>query len=390
MDRQAYGCAAVVTDDDELQSRAVIVEDGRIVAVCREAELPSDIPFTALDGAYLTAGLIDIHVHGAMGRGYNEADAEAARLIGRALLDAGITTALPTMASAQTEDLVAAIPTALADSGKDRPRLPGVHLEGPYLSPDQAGAQDLRALRNPSDGSVDAILELADRIKVVVVAPELPGALDLITRLTDAGIVSAAGHSNGTADDLWAAVDRGLSHITHIFSSQSTIRRRNARRVPGMLEGTLASDGLTVEMIADGHHLPDELMQMAHRCVGERLCLVSDASPGAGLSDGSEYRMADSTYVVEGGVGMTLDRTSFGGSTTLLTDMLPVARDALGITMPELIRMVTSVPAAAAKLDDVGRIAPGYRADFTLFDEHLRPVAVALGGEWQTLRKEMA
>ena len=388
MDRQAYTCDAIVVDDAALHSYAVIVEDGRIQAVCPRAELPSDVQVTELDGAYLTAGLIDVHVHGAGGRGYNESCDEAADAIGRTLLEAGITTALPTLASAQIPDLVDAIPTAMRRSGDRRPWLPGVQLEGPYLALAQAGAQDPAAIRNPDDGSLESILEMAELVAMIAIAPELSGSLGAIERLVEAGVVVAAGHSDGTAAQLRAAQERGLSHVTHIFSGQSTTRREEARRIPGMLEGTLTSDGLTVEMIADGHHLPGDLMRLAHRCLPGALCLISDASPGAGLPEGSSYRMADVEYVVEGGVGMTLDRTSFGGSTTLLSAMLPVARDALGVGVPELMAMVTSTPARAARLEDVGRIAPGYWADLALFDEDLRPKAVALRGQWQLSGKE--
>lgn len=388
MGRQAYTCDAIVADDALLRGHAVLVEDGRIVAVCPRGALSSDVTPTHLEGAYLTPGLIDVHVHGAAGRGYNEGTDDAADVIGAALLAAGITTALPTLATAPIGHLVDAIPVALRRSGQGRPWLPGVQLEGPWLAPTQAGAQDPTALRLPDDGSVDPILELSDQIAMIALAPELPGAMDLVERVVGLGIVAAAGHSDGTAAHLRAAQERGLSHVTHIFSGQSTTRRERARRIPGMLEGALTSDGLTVEMIADGHHLPDELMQLAHRCLPGSLCLVSDASPGAGLPDGSEYRMAEVTYVVEGGVGMTMDRAAFGGSTTLLSAMLPIARDALGIGVAEVIRMVTSVPARAARLDDVGRIAPGHWADLALFDENLRPKAVALRGRWHTPGKE--
>lgn len=392
-DRRAFLGPRIVTDDAVLDDHAVLLDDGRIEAVVPRAQLPVGVPTTDLGPGYLTPGFIDIHVHGAAGRAYNEGTPDAFAAIGDALLAAGVTTALPTLASAPIDDLSAALTTLSATQNTQKtqstqntqpgPSLPGAHLEGPYFSPAQRGAQDLAALRLPSDGSVDRLLEQADAIAMLSLAPELDGAVGLTERVVDAGIVAAAGHTDGTAADLARCEVAGLSHVIHVFSGQSTTVRRGPWRVPGILEATLASDTLTVEMIADGKHLPPLLMRLAHRGAGERLCLVSDATPGAGLPDGSQYRMADVTYDVVDGVGMTLERDAFGGSTTLLGPMLAIAKDALGISLPAAVAMVTAVPARAARLKDVGRLAPSYRADLTLLDDHLVPRAVALRGTWQ-------
>ncbi|MBB5633717.1 N-acetylglucosamine-6-phosphate deacetylase [Cryobacterium mesophilum] len=212
-------------------------------------------------------------------------------------------------------------------------------------------------------------------------APELPGAVELTERLVSLDIVAAAGHSDGRDEDLLACQRAGLSHVIHIFSGQSTTIRVGPWRKPGMLEATLASDDLTVEMIGDGKHLPDTLMKLAIRCLVGRLCLVSDSTPGAGMADGSRYRMGDAEYIVENGVGVTLDRTAFAGSTTLISEMLPIV-GALGVGVADLVAMATSIPAKAARLVDVGRIAPGFHADFALFDDQLNLSAVALAGQW--------
>ncbi|MCM3661343.1 amidohydrolase family protein [Georgenia satyanarayanai] len=384
--RTAYAGPEIVTGHDVLSDHAVLVSDGRIEAVLPRAQLPSGVRVTDLGPGYLTAGLIDVHVHGAAGRGYHEATPEAFASIGTALLAAGVTTALPTLASAPVPDLSTALDALEAFRGASAigPSLPGAHLEGPYFSHGQRGAQDSTALRVPSDGSVEMLLERADAITMMSFAPELDGAVHLTERLVAAGIVAAAGHTDGTADDLARCEAVGLSHVIHVFSGQSTTLRRGPWRVPGMLEATLASDTLTVEMIADGKHLPPLLMRLAHRGAGDRLCLVSDATAGAGLPEGSRYEIATTSYDVVDGVGMTLERDSFGGSTTLLGHMLPIARDALGLPLPDLITMVTSVPARAARLPDVGHLLPGYRADLTLFDHDLVPRAVALRGTWHT------
>lgn len=386
--RCAFTGPRIITPTTVLEDHGLLVSDGRIEAVCPRGQLPGDVPVTEIEGTYLAPGFVDIHVHGAAGRGYNEGTADAVTEIGAALLAAGVTTALPTLASARIDDLVRALRVIAAAGGTGKPDtargpwLPGAHLEGPYFSPEQAGAQDPRALRVPSDGSLGRLLQHAEAITMMSFAPELEGAVHLTEQLLEAGVVAAAGHTNGTMEDLEACQRAGLSHVIHVFSGQSTTTRHGPWRVPGMLEATLASDGLTVEMIADGKHLPPLLMRLAHRALGDRLCLVSDASPGAGMPDASGYRMGEVTYVVEDGVGVTQDRTAFGGSTTMLSGMLPIAQEALALPLPELVAMVSAVPARAARLTDVGRLEAGYWADIVLLDDALVPRAVAQRGRW--------
>jgi N-acetylglucosamine-6-phosphate deacetylase len=381
--REALVGPDIVVDDMVLADHSVLVRDGRIEAVLPIAQLPSDVVRRDLGAGLLTAGLIDIHTHGAGGRSFNEGDDTANQQALAAYLRAGVTTVLPTLATAPLEDMARALESFAALKGSVAlPRTPGAHLEGPYFSEAQRGAQDPAALRDPLDGSIDRLLDFADTIRMISFAPELPGAVALTERLVALGIVAAAGHSDGRDEDLLACQRAGLSHVIHIYSGQSTTERRGPWRYPGMLEATLASDDLTVEMIGDGKHLPATLMKLAMRCLGGRLCLVSDSTSGAGLPDGSRYRMGDAEYLVENGVGVTLDRTSFGGSTTLISEMIPITVAALGISIPEAIAMATSIPAAAAHLQDVGRLVAGFHADFVLFDHELKVRDVALAGQW--------
>ena len=385
MDRQREALVGpdVVVDGSVVAGRAVLVTDGVIGGVIPLAEVPSDITVRDLGAGLLSPGLIDVHTHGAGGRSFGEADATAHRTALAALLRAGVTTVLPTLASAPLEDTERALEEIRMVAGDPAlPYVPGAHLEGPYFAQAQRGAQNQAALRNPSDGSVERLLDHADAIRMVSFAPELPGAVALTERLVGLGIVAAAGHTDGRDEDLRACQQAGLTHVIHIFSGQSTTIRQGPWRKPGMLEATLASDGLTVEMIGDGKHLPTTLMRLAYRCLAGSLCLVSDSTPGAGLADGARYRMGEVEYLVEDGVGVTLDRTAFAGSTTLISEMLPIIVSALGIGVAEAIAMVTSIPAKAAGLVNVGQIAPGLRADFTLFDADLTPRAVALAGRW--------
>lgn len=369
-----------------LEGHAVLLRDQRIEAVLPISQLPSDVSRRELGAGWLTPGLVDIHTHGAAGGSFNDARTDSSRRGLAGLLRGGVTTVLPTLATAAIKDLVRAIQSLHELAGAPGlPRTPGVHLEGPYFSHQQRGAQDPAHLRRPDDGSVSQLLELAPAIAMMSFAPELPGAVELTERLVAMDIVAAAGHSDCRDVDLEACRRAGLSHVIHVYSGQSTTRREGPWRKPGLLEATLASDDLTVEMIGDGKHLPPTLMRLAYRCLADRLCLVSDSTPGAGMPDGSRYAMAGKEYLVEDGVGVTTDRTSFGGSTTLLSQMLPIAMSTLGLGVVEAVAMATAIPARAARLDDVGRLAPGAWADFALFSPSMTLKAVAVNAQWTDL-----
>ena len=158
-------------------------------------------------------------------------------------------------------------------------------------------------------------------------APELPGALALTQQLMQLGIVAAAGHSAAREEDVKPLIDAGLRHMIHLWSAQSTTIREGPWRKPGLLEVSLTDERLTGEMIADGKHLPPTLMKLAYKCLGpDRLCAISDATNGAGLPEGSHFRMGGMEYDVCDGVGMMLDRSAFAGSTTLLNQMIPILR----------------------------------------------------------------
>jgi N-acetylglucosamine-6-phosphate deacetylase len=217
-----------------------------------------------------------------------------------------------------------------------------------------------------------------------MLAPELPGALDLVEALNAAGIVPAAGHTNAHDSHLRAAMQVGLRHVTHLWSAMSLVVREGPWRKPGVLEAALTFDGLTAEIIADNRHLPPTLMRLAFKCLGpDRLCAVSDASSGAGLPEGARYQMGRMEYEVHDGVGMLLDRSAFAGSTTLLNRMVPVLRDVAGIPLAEAVRMVTLTPARIIGVHDrKGSIAPGKDADLAVFDDDFTTWRVMIDGRW--------
>jgi N-acetylglucosamine-6-phosphate deacetylase len=267
---------------------------------------------------------------------------------------------------------------------QDGAQVLGVHLEGPYFSLPQAGAQDPANVRNPDDGTADQLLEHHDVIRMISYAPELPGALELTARLVALGIVAAAGHSSAKEDEVAAAIELGLSHIIHIWSAQSSTVRVGPWRKPGLLEVSLAYDDLTVEMICDNKHLPPTLMKLAYKCIGpDRLCVISDATSGAGLAEGSRFRMGEMEYEVHDGVGMMFDRSCFAGSSTLLNEMIPVLVEQVGIPLAEAIRMASLNPASVIGVDDrKGSLEIGKDADIAVFNDDFTAWGTLINGQW--------
>ena len=366
--------------------KAVIVDGSIISRIVNMDELADELEKIDVNGKLIAPGLIDIHTHGALGHTFNEPTAEAFSVITRENARRGVTSLLATPATAPIPNLVKCLEFSrqwMAE-GHEGAQVLGVHLEGPYFALSQAGAQDPANVRNPDDGTVDQLLEHHDVIRMVSYAPELPGALELTSRLSALGIVPAAGHSSAKEDEILAAIERGLHHIIHIWSAQSTTVREGPWRKPGLLEVSLASDDLTVEMITDNKHLPPTLMKLAYKCIGpDRLCVISDATSGAGQPEGSRFRMGEMEYEVHDGVGMMFDRSCFAGSTTLLNEMIPVLIDHVGVSLPEAVRMASLTPARVIDVDDrKGSLEVGKDADIAIFNDDFTVWKTLINGRW--------
>ena len=366
--------------------KAVVVNGGRIAGIVDPGALGPRMTLVDVGGRFIAPGLIDIHTHGAMGYTFNDPSADAYATIAQRQVQHGVTSALATIATASIPRLVECLSFARRwlSAPADGAQILGVHLEGPYFSLAQKGAQDPASIRAPDDGTPDELLQFHDIIRIMTFAPELPGALALTKRLAALGIVPAAGHSSAREQDMAAAIQAGLRHVIHIWSGQSSTVRDGPWRVPGLLEVSLAYDDLTVEMIADNRHLPPTLMKLAYKCIGpERLSVVSDATSGAGLEEGAHFRMGNMEYLVQDGVGMMLDHTAFGGSTTLLNQMIPILTDIVGVPLVEAVRMASLNPARVIGVDGrKGSLEPNKDADITVFNDDFTAWRVLIGGHW--------
>lgn len=374
---------AVLMADGRVQPGSVVVENGVIAEVTTRSVRHRGAEVVDVGGRLVVPGLVDLHIHGAGGVSFEavvppEDDPARASAVPRALRHLarrGVTATLASLAS----DAVATMATrsrALAawrdHRQPDGAELLGVHLEGPFLAPAQGGAHDPALLVTPRPDDVASLVETLP--SMITLAPELPGALAAVKAFAAAGTIVAIGHSEAGPAEVSAAVEAGASHLTHLWSGQSTTTRSGPWRVPGLLEASLASSDLTAEVIADGKHLPPELLEIARRCLGAKLVAVSDATEGAGMPQGFRYGLATVQCEVRDGVGMVVGQPAFGGSTTTLEGMLAHLCLDLDWPVPEVVDMLSARPAAIAGVGDrKGRLAAGHDADILVLDEHLCP-----------------
>jgi len=385
--------ARVITPGGILDRAAVLAQHGKIVAVSRDGHPTQSVeaplaPELSIDahGLYLAPGFIDMHVHGGGGVDYVDGTIEAFDVANRFYASRGVTALQPTTSAIPMEQTIRVL--ELARQCRQKGTCPGsallgVHLEGPFLNGQQAGAQPPECILTPKPELVEQLLAYDDVITEVTLAPEIPGALDFISELRKRNILISAGHSQAREKDVRAAIAAGLRHTSHIYSSMSTVVREGPWRIPGLLETTLVYDELTTEMIADVRHLPPTLMRLVYKCKGpDRLCLVSDAMSGAGLAEGHEFSFAGKRVLVQDGVAMLPDGTAFAGSITPLDTMLRNAIEVLGLPLEEALRLVTLNPARFLRIDNnKGTIEPGKDADLVLFDSQIRIRTTIVGGE---------
>jgi N-acetylglucosamine-6-phosphate deacetylase len=272
------------------------------------------------------------------------------------------------------------------ESQESLPAILGVHLEGPYLSPQQSGAQDPRYLRLPEPREYLGLLERFDFIRRWTAAPELPGGLELGRNLSERGVVASIGHSNAVYEEVLAAFRSGYSLATHLFNGMSRLVRRNAWMHLGVAESALAIDGLTVEIIADGRHLPAPLLRLIYKVKGpEGICLTTDSMRAAGL-EVKESILGSLTdgrrVIVEDGVAFMPDRASFGGSVATADRLVRTMVELAGVPLAEAVRMLTHTPARVMGIADrKGSLEPGKDADLVAFDEDIRIRLVMVEGE---------
>ena len=369
----------IITPSGMLPEGCVLIAEGRIAGI--EAHCPEITETTeTIDagGNYVAPGLIDLHTHGAGGCDFMDGTVEAYLTAARMHARHGTTLLYPTTLTSTNESLFETFETyrRAAAANTDGAAFGGLHLEGPYFAYEQRGAQDPRYLRNPDPEEYLQILARTNDIARWSLAPELPGAPEFGKELQKRGILASMAHTNATFEQARNAFENGFSHLTHFYSCMSTITRRNAFRYAGVIEFGYYEDGVTVEIIADGIHVPGPLLQLICKIKGpERIALVTDSMRAAGMPEGPSILggVADGQEViVEDGVAKLPDRTAFAGSVATADRLVRTMIDEGGIALTDAIRMMTETPARIMHIEDrKGSLLPGADADIVLFNDRI-------------------
>lgn len=350
------------------------VENGRFAHVLEDIPGPAE----DLDGALVIPGLVDIHVHGCAGADFSDGDYAGLVRMARHLARRGVTSFAPTSMTLPYDALDKAFHAAarLRREGlADGARLMGIQMEGPFLSREKRGSQNPAYLRLPD---WDRFLRLYDAaeglLRIVDVAPELPGAVEFTRRASEKCRVSVA-HTAAGYDQAAAVFDAGATHLTHLFNAMSGIHHRH----PGPIGAASERENVTAELICDGIHVHPSAVRMAFRLFPGRICLISDALRCCGMADGS-YSLGGQEILLSGGVA----RLTGGAIAGSAADLYQCMRRAVsfGIPREQAVWAATALPARViGRESETGAIADGRAADFVICGGELEPEAVYLGGK---------
>jgi len=370
--------------DRELVDPAVVLVSEGQLAWCGPA---SSAPSTPVDETVQHEGLIapayvDLHVHGAAGADATDGTDESLQILCRAHGVCGTAALCPTLLTSPPETLLSALEVIRGATGS-RPgqgaRVLGAHLEGPFLSPRRAGAQPAEHLRAPDRRLMEELLAAADgTLRIVTLAPELPGALDLVELLVERGVTVSIGHSDATWDEARAAIERGARLAAHTFNAMRPLHHREA----GVVGAVLLADEVTTEVIADGVHVSTPMLQLLWRLKGalDRLCLVTDCTAALDAPAGGA-RLGDRSVEVRDGAVRLPDGTLAGSSLTMERAVMQLAQQS-HVPLEGALGAASGVPAAVLGLAGHGRLVPGATADLVLLDPMLRVERVLIGGRW--------
>jgi N-acetylglucosamine-6-phosphate deacetylase len=357
--RLGVGAALV---DGALVLGDVELADGHVAAVGLEP---------ANGGGIASPGFVDLQVNGFGGVDFFSADTDGYRRAGHAMLECGVTAYQPTFITSPEGELVAAL--AEVPTNGEAPRVLGAHLEGPFISPERLGTHPADARRDPDRALLERLLA-AGPVSHVTLAPELPGAFELLDLLCERGVTVSCGHSGATAAEARKAFARGAKTVTHIFNAM----RPFAAREPGLAGAALVTSDVVVQVILDGVHLAEDTARLVWQAAAGRVALVTDAIAAAHAGDGA-YTIAGVDFEVEDGVARNADRV-LAGSTVCMVDAVRNLV-ALGASVEAALAAATALPAQIAGRPELGTLTPGTPADVVVLDDSLEIQRVLVRGD---------
>lgn len=374
-----YTDCRIVTDGKILSGNDIVTENGYIVDIVPTGSV-TDGETVSLYGNFISAGFIDLHCHGGNGSEFVDGTEEAVINSAEIHYKHGTRVMYPTISASDSNITYRAIESVEKAKDKCRVHIPGIHLEGPYLAPSMCGGQDSSELRKPDK---DEYLGLFSRFGNLIgrwtYAPEEDEDFEFTRFLNENGITASAGHTAAEYKDIKAAYEKGLRLITHLYSCTSTVTRVGGFRRLGVIESAFFMKDVFVEAIADGKHLPPELLKMIVDIKGtDKVCLVTDSIRSGGYGKEYEGKVFDDCavpFIIEDGVAKLPDRSAFAGSIATMDILLKTSLNA-GISLGESVRMITETPADVMGLNEYGKIEKGRKAVFTVFDEDFNIIEI--------------
>jgi len=368
----------IITPAGIIEGGTVLIENGIIKSLQQQYAPIADAMEIDANGMFVSPGFIDIHVHGGGGHDFMDGTEEAFLQIAATHARYGTTAMLPTTLTSSKDELFNTLKVYESADKKNihGAQFLGLHLEGPYLSINQCGAQDPQYIRNPDPAEYKEVLSSTTFIRRWSAAPELLGAIEFGQYLTQRGILVSMAHTDAVYEEAMRGFENGYTLATHFYSAMSGVTRRNAYRYAGVVEAAYLTDAMDVEIIADGIHLPAPLLQLVYKIKGaDKTALITDAMRGAGMPEG-EYVLGNINnglkVIVEDGVAKLPDRTAFAGSVAtadrLVRNMIHMGK----VSLLEAVAMITQTPARILKADHLtGSIVPGLAADLVIFDSDI-------------------
>lgn len=373
----------VITPQGVDRQARLVLKAGRIAEITREQGGVEGAQTIDAQGAYVAPGCIDTHLHGGDGHDFTEATPEAFRAIAYAHATQGVTTLYPTLAVAPTDVYRRAIRAceAVVAAPYEGARIEGLHLEGNYINPLLKGGQDERFIQLPDPAEYQELLESTRLIKRWTAAPELPGALEFARYAHSKGILVSLGHTAADYPTVKRAYEAGFTHATHFYNAMSGVHKQREYKHEGTIESVYLVPEMTVELVADGIHVPPAILRLVCAFKGiDRISLISDAMAAAACLRPEHLRL-DPRMIVEDGVCKLADRSALTGSVASGIRLLQVMVEKAGVSVADAVRMAATNPARLMGIDDrVGSIERGKAADLILIDDRFRLHSVWIGG----------
>ncbi|MBE6287862.1 MAG: N-acetylglucosamine-6-phosphate deacetylase [Mediterranea massiliensis] len=372
--------ARILTPQGWLKDGSVLIRDNKILEVtnCDLAVIGAKL--IDVKGMYVLPGAVEIHAHGGGGRDFMECTEEAFRIATKAHMKYGTTSIFPTMSSSTIPMIEQAAETCTKLMKEPNSPFLGLHLEGHYFNLAMAGGQIPENIKDPDPNEYIPIVEKWDCIKRWDAAPELPGAMQFGKYISEKGILAAVGHTQAEFEDMRAAHESGYSHATHFYNAMPGFHKRREYKYEGTVESIYLLDDMTVEVVADGIHLPPTILRLVYKIKGvERTCLITDALACA-ASDSKEA--FDPRVIIEDGVCKLADRSALAGSVATMDRCIRTMVQKADIPLEDAIRMASETPAKIMGVyDRKGSLAKGKDADIIVMDEDLNVRAVWSMGE---------